>query len=91
MVLPQFLKAGYPERNLVDGGVLCLLWAPRCDGNLVMLDRIAAEKGDIEASPRMSAVGHHQSENSRIEIDHLFKIESIKPNVAKLSVWHGVH
>ena len=57
----------------------------------MMFDRIAAQKGDVEAARRMPAVGHHQPENARVKIDHFFEVEGIEANVAELGVGHGVH
>ena len=88
IILPQLLQAGNAERNLVDGGVDRLLGTARGNGDLMMLDRIAAEERDVEAAPGMTAVGHHQPEDARVEIDHLFEVEGIKANVAELGIGH---
>ena len=39
----------------------------------------------------MTAVGHHQPEDARVEVDHLFEVEGIEANVAELGVGHRVH
>ena len=52
IILPQLLQAGDAERNLIDGGVDRLLGPARGDGDLMMLDRIAAEERDVEAARR---------------------------------------
>ena len=91
IILAQLLEARHAERNLVDGGVDRVLGPARGDGDLVMLDRIAAEKCDVEAAPGMTAVGHHQPEDARVEVDHLFEVEGIEANVAELGVGHRGH
>jgi hypothetical protein len=44
----------------VDG----VLRPARCDRDLVMLDRIAAQERDIEAARRVTAVGDDEPENA---------------------------
>ena len=39
----------------------------------------------------VTAVGDHQPEDARVEIDHLFEVEGIEANVAKLGIGHRVH
>src|SRR5262249_55723428 len=51
-----------------------------------------AEKGDMDAaSLRVAAIGHHQAEDARVEIDHRVEIERINADVAKLGVGHARH
>ena len=57
----------------------------------MVFKRVAAEECDVEAALGMAAVGHHQPEGTRIEIDHRFEVEGIEANVAKLCIGQGVH
>jgi hypothetical protein len=57
----------------------------------MMLDRIAAQERDIEAARGMTAIGHHEPEGARVEVDHLLEVEGIKANVAKLGIGHRIH
>src|ERR1041385_5653633 len=53
--------------------------------------RVAAQESDVETALGMASVGDSEAEHPGIEIDHLFQVEGVKPDVAKLGVRHLVH